>query len=59
VRRSRATPATTRLKQQLMSGISSILGEIPVPVARPRDLMSKEVVEICNQTTELLGGLIG
>jgi ABC-type nitrate/sulfonate/bicarbonate transport system ATPase subunit len=35
-----------------------ILGEIPVPVARPRDLTSKEVVEICNHITELLGGLI-
>jgi ABC-type nitrate/sulfonate/bicarbonate transport system ATPase subunit len=35
-----------------------ILGEIRVPVARPRDLTSKEVVEICNHITELLGGLI-
>ena len=36
-----------------------ILGEIRVPAARPRDLTSREIVEICNRVTELLGGLIG
>ena len=35
-----------------------ILGELRVPVARPRDLTSKEVVDICNQIRQLLGGLI-
>lgn len=37
---------------------TNILREVPVPLPRPRNLTSKEATAICNQITELLGGMI-
>jgi hypothetical protein len=47
-----------RTREYLGDKPTRILGDLRVRVAKPRDLTSKEIVDICNQITQLLGGLI-